>query len=200
MYLLDLAASSSFYLRLVFAFGIKRHPVFGHPLSMKKLILLFLFAPALAAAAPPQFICFNPPGYSIPLQVQVFEYSSSCGQPVGSAENLGKKNGEAEVMCTYTAFCKPMIKDDDFDKAEIPKTMPAAQALMSEGARMAFVMCKGKATYKEGILCNAQGCPPVLCPGLTECQRDIHFNPVMGPLVSSDPVKTLVPKTQEVTR
>lgn len=118
---------------------------------------------------------------------------------MGSPDKLGKKAGEADIICSYMALCQPLV-DEDFNKIEAPKNLnEATQVMMMKSGRMSMIMCKGKASYMNGFLCTAQGCPPVQCPTLTECQKDIFFNGVMGPVASAEPAKVLVAPTNTET-
>lgn len=153
---------------------------------MKKLILLFLFTPAVTLAAPPQFYCFN----AMAQPPQVYEYMSAnlCGKEIGSSETLGKKGTDGKtrpVLCSYGAMCA--IKEADLKKPEDNPT------LFFKRARTSFLVCQGEASFTDGIIDPSS----IKCPPLDDCQQDLAFNGVLGKPQIGPPESFSVPKENQ---
>lgn len=131
---------------------------------------LTLFYQFTAFANEVHFNCFSAPNYP----VQAYEFgSSNCGSinSKKSAASITKDGMQKDILCMYTAMCKPYTKTKDSpDEAKSLSEQRAIIEMQTGKYKPSILTCVGKGDIVSGVLVNPN------CPLPNDCQKDVFYN------------------------
>ena len=133
---------------------------------------LFALLTSAKAQAAASFDCYPQANTA----TQVFENSTQRCGPTMSPSNIGR-DGRKTVLCMIQAACKPVEATAQGPSLNFDEMIgQLAQAKL----KYSVVVCAGTAEYVNGLMVPGTA----ICPGPTECQRDVFYNLGIGTVVT----------------